>query len=61
MECGKTFDESRAEMVRAIENVEIACGIPMMAKGEVSEDIAPGIDEMMVRPASRSMRYDLSF
>ena len=48
-ECGKTYDESKAEMVRAIENVEIACGIPLMAKGEYSEDIAPGIDEMMVR------------
>lgn len=49
MEAGKTFEEARAEMVRAIENVEIACGIPMMAKGEISEDIAPGIDEMMLR------------
>ena len=48
-ECGKTYDESKAEMVRAIENVEIACGIPLMAKGEYSEDIAPGIDEIMVR------------
>jgi malonate-semialdehyde dehydrogenase (acetylating)/methylmalonate-semialdehyde dehydrogenase len=48
-ECGKTFDESKAEMVRAIENVEVACGIPMMSKGEISEDIAPGIDEMMLR------------
>jgi malonate-semialdehyde dehydrogenase (acetylating)/methylmalonate-semialdehyde dehydrogenase len=48
-ECGKTFDEAKAEMVRAIENVEIACGIPMMAKGEISEDIAPGIDEIMLR------------
>jgi len=48
-ECGKTFDEARAEMVRSIENVEVACGIPMMAKGEISEDIAPGIDEMMLR------------
>jgi malonate-semialdehyde dehydrogenase (acetylating)/methylmalonate-semialdehyde dehydrogenase len=48
-ECGKTYEESKAEMVRAIENVEIACGIPMMAKGEVSEDIAPGIDEIMLR------------
>jgi malonate-semialdehyde dehydrogenase (acetylating)/methylmalonate-semialdehyde dehydrogenase len=36
-------------MVRAIENVEVACGINMMAKGEVTEDIAPGIDEMMLR------------
>jgi malonate-semialdehyde dehydrogenase (acetylating)/methylmalonate-semialdehyde dehydrogenase len=48
-ECGKTFEESKAEMVRAIENVEIAAGIPMMAKGEISEDIAPGIDEIMLR------------
>ena len=48
-ECGKTFEEAKAEMTRAIENVEIACGIPMMAKGEISEDIAPGIDEMMIR------------
>jgi malonate-semialdehyde dehydrogenase (acetylating)/methylmalonate-semialdehyde dehydrogenase len=48
-ECGKTFEESKAEMVRAFENVEIACGIPMLAKGEISEDIAPGIDEIMLR------------
>jgi malonate-semialdehyde dehydrogenase (acetylating) / methylmalonate-semialdehyde dehydrogenase len=48
-ECGKTLEEAKAEMVRAIENVEIACGIPMMAKGEISEDIAPGIDEIMLR------------
>ena len=48
-ECGKTLDEAKAEMVRAIENVEVACGIPMMMKGEISEDIAPGIDEIMLR------------
>jgi malonate-semialdehyde dehydrogenase (acetylating)/methylmalonate-semialdehyde dehydrogenase len=48
-ECGKTFGEAKAEMVRAIENVEVACGMPMMMKGEISEDIAPGIDEIMLR------------
>ncbi|MBE0698063.1 MAG: CoA-acylating methylmalonate-semialdehyde dehydrogenase, partial [Anaerolineaceae bacterium] len=48
-ECGKTYEEAKAEMRRAIENVEVACGIPMMAKGEISEDIAPGIDEIMLR------------
>ncbi|MCX7608079.1 MAG: CoA-acylating methylmalonate-semialdehyde dehydrogenase, partial [Anaerolineales bacterium] len=48
-ECGKTFEEAKAEMVRAIENVEVACGMPMLMKGEISEDIAPGIDEMMIR------------
>jgi malonate-semialdehyde dehydrogenase (acetylating) / methylmalonate-semialdehyde dehydrogenase len=50
-ECGKTLEESKAEMIRAIENVEVACGIPMMSKGEISEDIAPGIDEIMLRQA----------
>jgi len=49
IECGKTYDESKAEMRRAIENVEVAGGIPMMMKGEFSEDIAPGIDEFMIR------------
>lgn len=49
LECGKTYDESKAEMVRAIENVEVACGIPVLAKGEISEDIATGIDEFMLR------------
>lgn len=48
-ECGKTIGESRGEMTRAIENVEVACGIPLMMQGQVSEDIAQGIDELMIR------------
>lgn len=49
IECGKTFDESKAEMRRAIENVELAIGSPIMMQGYNNEDIAPGIDEMMIR------------
>jgi malonate-semialdehyde dehydrogenase (acetylating)/methylmalonate-semialdehyde dehydrogenase len=49
MECGKTIGESRGEMRRAIENVEVACGIPLMMQGSLSEDIALGIDELMIR------------
>lgn len=49
VECGKTLDESKAEMRRAIENVEVACGIPILSQGVISEDIAPGIDEIMLR------------
>jgi malonate-semialdehyde dehydrogenase (acetylating)/methylmalonate-semialdehyde dehydrogenase len=49
MECGKTLNESIGEMRRAIENVEIACGIPIMMQGVISEDIASGIDELMIR------------
>lgn len=49
LECGKTLAESRGEMRRAIENVEVACGIPTLLQGYHSEDIAPGIDELMIR------------
>jgi malonate-semialdehyde dehydrogenase (acetylating)/methylmalonate-semialdehyde dehydrogenase len=49
MENGKTFTEAKAEMRRAIENVEVACGIPMMMQGYNLEDVARGIDEMMIR------------
>jgi len=49
MECGKTLEESRGEMRRAIENVEVACGIPTLMQGYNSEDIARGIDELMIR------------
>jgi malonate-semialdehyde dehydrogenase (acetylating)/methylmalonate-semialdehyde dehydrogenase len=48
-ECGKTLAESRGEMQRAVENVETACGMPMMMQGTNSEDIAAGIDEHMIR------------
>ena len=48
-EAGKTFEEAKAEMVRAYENIEVACGMPHMSKGEFVEDIAPGIDEIMIR------------
>jgi malonate-semialdehyde dehydrogenase (acetylating)/methylmalonate-semialdehyde dehydrogenase len=49
MEAGKTVGESRAELRRAIENVEVACGAPAMTQGYNSEDIASGIDELMIR------------
>ncbi|NOY99516.1 MAG: CoA-acylating methylmalonate-semialdehyde dehydrogenase [Chloroflexi bacterium] len=48
-ENGKTFGESKGEMKRAIENVEMACGIPSLMQGDFSEDIASGIDEVMIR------------
>ncbi|HTY11697.1 MAG TPA: CoA-acylating methylmalonate-semialdehyde dehydrogenase [Bacteroidota bacterium] len=48
-ECGKTFAESKAEIVRAVENVEVACGIPLLMQGEFSENISTGIDEFVIR------------
>ena len=48
-ENGKTLVEARAEIRRAIENVEVACGIPTLMQGYNLEDVARGIDEMMIR------------
>ena len=48
-ECGKTLGESRGELQRGLENVEVACGIPSLMMGYNSEDIARGIDEHMLR------------
>jgi malonate-semialdehyde dehydrogenase (acetylating) / methylmalonate-semialdehyde dehydrogenase len=48
-ENGKTLAESRGEVQRAIENVEVACGIPIMMQGYNLEDVARGIDETMIR------------
>jgi len=49
IEHGKELGASKGEMRRAIENVEVACGIPTMMQGQVLEDIAAGIDEYMIR------------
>jgi len=48
-ESGKTYAEAVGELRRAIENVEVACGIPFLLQGRNNEDIAPGIDEHMFR------------
>jgi len=44
-EHGKTIDESRGEVRRAIECVEHAAGIPTLMMGYNAEMIAPGMDE----------------
>jgi len=48
-ENGKTLAEAKGEMRRAIENVEVACGIPSMMQGYNLEDVARGVDETMIR------------
>jgi malonate-semialdehyde dehydrogenase (acetylating)/methylmalonate-semialdehyde dehydrogenase len=48
-ECGKTLAEAEGELRRGIENVEVATGIPSMMMGSNLEDIASGIDELMIR------------
>ena len=48
-ENGKTLDESRGEMRRTIENVEVAIGVPSLMMGSNLENVSRGIDEYAVR------------
>jgi malonate-semialdehyde dehydrogenase (acetylating)/methylmalonate-semialdehyde dehydrogenase len=48
-EQGKAIDESRGEYRRTIENLECATSIPSLQMGYNSEDIAAGIDEMVIK------------
>ncbi|MBB3265959.1 malonate-semialdehyde dehydrogenase (acetylating)/methylmalonate-semialdehyde dehydrogenase [Azospirillum sp. OGB3] len=43
-EHGKTLEDARGELTRGIENVEYACGIADLLKGEHSKNVGPGID-----------------
>ena len=49
IENGKTLAEARGELRRGVENVEVACGIPILMQGYNLEDVARGIDESMFR------------
>ncbi|HRN71921.1 MAG TPA: CoA-acylating methylmalonate-semialdehyde dehydrogenase [Ginsengibacter sp.] len=51
MESGKTLAESKGEIQRAIENVEVASAAPMLLQSEFLENVATGIDEYMIRQA----------
>ncbi|MCW2241065.1 CoA-acylating methylmalonate-semialdehyde dehydrogenase [Azospirillum canadense] len=43
-EHGKVLDDALGELGRGIENVEYACGVPELLKGEFSKNVGPGID-----------------
>ncbi|MDQ1359506.1 MAG: malonate-semialdehyde dehydrogenase (acetylating) / methylmalonate-semialdehyde dehydrogenase [Acidimicrobiaceae bacterium] len=43
-EHGKVTSDALGEVARALENVEFACGIPQLLKGEYSEQASTGVD-----------------
>jgi malonate-semialdehyde dehydrogenase (acetylating) / methylmalonate-semialdehyde dehydrogenase len=49
MENGKTIDDARAEVRRAIQMVEVACGMPSLMMGDSLNDVSKGIDSRTVR------------
>ena len=48
-EHGKVISDARGEVIRGLEVVEFACGIPHLLKGEYTEQIGTGIDSYSVR------------
>src|SRR3546814_6421515 len=48
-EQGKVLSDAKGELIRCLEVVEFACGIPQMLKGEFSEQVGNGIDAVSFR------------
>lgn len=48
-EHGKTLSDARGEVVRGMEVVEFACGIPDLLKGEHNESVGTGVDAFSIR------------
>jgi malonate-semialdehyde dehydrogenase (acetylating)/methylmalonate-semialdehyde dehydrogenase len=48
-ENGKTVEDARMEIKRAIQMVEVACGMPSLMMGDSLNDVARGIDSRTVR------------
>src|SRR6266550_555950 len=48
-ENGKTLDEAKGEVKRAIEVIDFACGAPTLMMGQNLDQIARGIDEELAR------------
>ena len=48
-EHGKVRADALGEIARGLENIEYACGIPQLLKGEFSEQVAGGVDVYSIR------------
>jgi len=48
-EHGKVLSDSLGEVARGLENIEFACGIPQLIKGDYSEQAANGVDVFSIR------------
>jgi malonate-semialdehyde dehydrogenase (acetylating)/methylmalonate-semialdehyde dehydrogenase len=48
-EHGKVLEDAKGELVRGLEVVEFACGIPQLLKGEFSEQVSTDVDSYSFR------------
>jgi len=49
LEHGKTLPDAMGEVARGIENLEFACGVPQLMKGDHSEQSSRGVDTYQIR------------
>lgn len=49
VEHGKTIDDAKGSIIRGLEVVEFACGIPHLLKGEFSQNVGTNIDSWSTR------------
>ena len=48
-EHGKVFEDAKGSLIRGLEVVEFACGIPQVLKGEFSENVGTNVDSWSIR------------
>ncbi len=48
-EHGKVYEDAKGSLIRGLEVVEYACGIPQMLKGEFTENVGSNIDSWSLR------------
>ena len=46
---GKTKEDARGEVIRGIEVVEFACGIPHLLRGDYTRNVGPAVDSFSDR------------
>ena len=56
-EHGKVLSDSLGEVARGLENIEFACGIPQLIKGEYSEQASSGVDVYSIRQPLGAVSY----
>ena len=48
-EHGKVYEDAKGSLLRGLEVVEYACGIPQMLKGEFTENVGTNVDSWSIR------------
>ena len=48
-EHGKVYEDAKGSLMRGLEVVEFACGIPQVLKGEFTENVGTNVDSWSIR------------